>query len=336
MMASRAILEWPKAFDVVIETMRASADGRRGFYGRAKEIGQLAVDLGRFYNASSKACRLVETAVDDFYVSKGRLQTNRTFMEIETAAHKWITWGDARQKCTEERFMRSLIKFRDIEVLRAEQFQLSPVYFNREQFEKLMEERRQLVPLTSLSVRTGMPMSTLEGLCHSNHINVAKGAVGRFRLPSVHPAEHERFEASIIGRASQDVPSGISILPTLQKVGMGHHLLRAVRACLDNELRFSLLDRPLPILSRLMVSEADLISLLSAHLEETTYLPEKMTAVDVSIHLDISHKRYQAACQTRLSESSMRQFFAPCERRECGKVCRKVRIRSWCIKTPQD
>jgi hypothetical protein len=119
MMAGRAILGWPKAFDLVIETMRASKNNRGGHYGRNKEVGDFALDLRRKYNASSKACGLVAAAIDEFYISKGR-PSYRTLLEAETSADKWISGNIVRKVCTNSDLLRSLIKYRDVDILRAE------------------------------------------------------------------------------------------------------------------------------------------------------------------------------------------------------------------------
>jgi hypothetical protein len=297
MMAGRTILGWPKAFNTVVETMRASAADRRGHFGRFKEIGQLAVDLRRIYNASGKECTLIESAVDDFYASKGR-SNGKMFMAMEASAHKWTSFNAIREKYSDERFLLSLVRNGDLDVLRAERAKRSPIYFNREQIERIITDRRQLVALDRLTARTGLPMSTLEGLCLSGHIVLAGEPIARFLLPCVQRAEAEKFENSIIGRASQRVTGETPLLPLLQRLGLGHHLLRVVRACLDGEMRFSRSDGRGPALKRLMVLEADVISLLAPHLEEKPNLPEKMTARDVSIHLDISHDDVRALVRT--------------------------------------
>jgi hypothetical protein len=298
MMACRAILGWPKAFNTVIETMRASAADRRGHFGRFKEIGQLAADLKRVYNASGKECTLIEGAVDDFYASKGRTN-GKMFMAMERSENKWTSFNAIREKYSDERFLISLVRNGDLEVLRAERAKRSPIYFNQEQIERIITDRRQLVALDRLTARTGLPMSTLEGLCVSGHIVLAGEPIARFLLPCVKRAEAERFENSIIGRASQAVTGDTSLLPLLQRLGLGHHLLRVVRACLDGEMRFSRSDRRGPALKRLMVLEADIVSLLGPHLAEKPSLPEKMTARDVSIHLDVGHNDIRALVRTR-------------------------------------
>jgi hypothetical protein len=287
MAAARAVLGWPDAFGEFIDQIRGEAQSRSGYFGRTKEVGQLAVDLRIRYGASRKMCDQIETAVEAFFASKGRANTRGSYEAIE-ASDSWTSFKDALKKHGDPRFLRSIIKHKDIDVLRVAGAKRSPVYFDKFQLELLMQARSRLLGLDRLPLLTGFPQSVLEGLNASNHVRIVDSHVARLRRPQVHPDEVEKLEGRIKASASPRREGQIPVLEALRISGTGNHLVHVIRAILDGEVRFSLLDQKGPVLSKIALLEEEICRVGRKYGEMQIELPDKMTARDAGIFLDVN------------------------------------------------
>ena len=124
------------------------------------------------------------------------------------------------------------------------------------------------------------------GGIRSGHIIIATGTIARFRVASVEPAEIARIEREFSDKASSPVPGQIPLLFAVREKGAGEHLLEITRRCLGGNFRYSLASQGENILSRLMVFREDIRS-PGIQLESSVIFPERMTAGDIEIVLDI-------------------------------------------------
>ncbi|HEX9468259.1 MAG TPA: TniQ family protein [Bradyrhizobium sp.] len=286
MLACRAVLDWPKSFYDVVELMRENSEGRPGYYGRMKEVGDLGCNLRRRYHATDRIAAEITKQLDSFFASKGWTTPRNYYAAVENS-NEWISFSEARAKYPTRALLSSLIETRDIAVQRAEVAKRAPVFFRKAELEALMKKRESLVCVDRLPVLTGFSQSVIHGLSQSGHICFGIGAAARFRLPCLEPAEIKRLERRLAENASSPIQEQVPLLTALRDKGAGEILLKITRGCLDGDFRYSLARRGVNILSRLMVL-ADDIPLPGMQFEPSVVFPGKMTAADVETLLDIS------------------------------------------------
>jgi hypothetical protein len=96
-----------------------------------------------------------------------------------------------------------------------------------------------------------------------------------------------RLESRIAAMASKRTEDQIPLLTALRKSGNGDHLVHVIRAILDGEASFSLSDQKAKILSRIIVLEEEIQRISGIYSETPIVLPDRMTARDIGIFLDV-------------------------------------------------
>jgi len=285
MLACRAVLGWPSAFQDVIEVMREGREQRDGYWGLKKEIGDLAFNLQTRFGATARMNAEIERQIDLFFAERGRTG-RRSYAEMEGSNKEWISFKGALKAYGSSQFLHSLIENREAGVLRVDNAKRAPVYFSKPELEALMEARKALICLDRLYQRTGFTDSVIQGLVRSGHVIIATGPAARLRMPSVEPGEIRRIERRLTENASHPAAGQIPLLSAVRDKGAGEHLLEIVRGCLDSNFRYSMASRDGNIMSRIMVLPAD-IRTPGMQLESAIVFPDKMTAGDIEIVLDI-------------------------------------------------
>jgi|GWRWMinimDraft_10_1066017.scaffolds.fasta_scaffold00849_3 hypothetical protein len=289
MLAARAVMDWPNGMGAVVELMREGAGSRAGYYGLRKELGPLA-DFGVDYGATPQVVAEVNAATKSFYASNGRTKPGTSYEALENAHSRLLSYREAvRKPGVTPTYLTSIVKHNDIEVVQADGAKHAPVFFNESELNQLLKERSELRPLDRLPVITGLPMFVVHGLVQSGHICVAKGAVARFRSASVRPSEIEKLEARLRANGIElDAHNTKPLLKAIRDTCVGgKNLLPLFRLCLDGDLQHSMSEGSVPLLSRIMVREEDLIASISRISDRSIRAPDKMSRRDVSIYLDV-------------------------------------------------
>jgi hypothetical protein len=280
MRAGRAALTWPQGFYDIIETQEKIA-GKRAH----QAIWSTTHNLVRRFNASAKANSLIESTMNEFLVGRGSLSP----FGVPSPSGEWMPIKQALNKYgLAMKWVRHLSRSGDLEVRHVrKKIGFPQTYLNCAQLESIAKERHDLVPLTSLSGETGLPMSVLMGLCSSMHVELETGRVASLLLPSVSQREAARFRDSLTCRASHAISGQVQLLSELRRRGAGDYLLAVIRQCLDGGLRFSVRTGSQPTLSSIMVLSEELTPILSAQLPNICNLPDKMTRRDAAIFLGV-------------------------------------------------
>jgi TniQ len=318
MLACRAVLGWPTAFQEVIEVMREGSEQREGYWGLKKEIGDLGFNLQTRFGATARMSTEIERQIDNFFAQRGRIG-RRSYAVMEGSSKEWISFKNALKKYGSAPFLYSLIEHREAGVLRVDNAKRAPVYFNNRELEALMRARKSLISLDGLHHRTGFTESVIQGLVHSGHFTLATGAIARFRTPSVEPAEITRLDCEFSEKASSPVPGQIPLLSAVREKAAGEHLLQITRRCLDGGFHYSLGPRGENMLSRIMVLGDD-IGRPGIQLESSVVFPDKMTAADIEIVLDIPEGDIAGLIETR----SLKRALPPRKRYLDGRSVQRL------------
>ena len=230
------VINWPEGAGRLVKLLKDAAGTRSGYYGRHKELGPLA-DFGDSYGALPKVKAAIERAIAEHYAAVRGSGPERSYQAPPERAHEMISYREALAKYdVTATFLTSVAKYKDIEVIQTGDEKFAPTYYNERQLVQLLESRRQLLLIDRLLVITGLPMFAIEGLIKSGHIRLAAGALARFRDPSVHKSEIERFGSRIEANASAaGYPDGKPLMrAALDAGGAGGGLLvRLVQLCVD-------------------------------------------------------------------------------------------------------
>lgn len=292
--AARVVMNWPDGAGDLLKLLKDAAGARSGFYGRYKELGPLA-DFGHAYGALPKVRDAIERAIAEHYAAVRGSAPERSYQAPPERAHEMISYREALAKYdVTAAFLTSVAKNKDIEVIHTGDEKFAPTYYNERQLVELLESRRQVLLIDRLAATTGLPMFAIEGLVGSGHIRLATGPLARFRDPSVHGSEIERFRSRIEDNASAaSLPGGKSLMKTVMHAGGagGGLLLRLVQLCLDGRIEYSLSASRGGIISRVVLS-ANAIELVEAMVDEVAPAPTpaKMTREDVRMYLDLPYE----------------------------------------------
>ncbi|WP_456636417.1 hypothetical protein [Bradyrhizobium sp. USDA 10063] len=291
MSAARVVMSWPDGAGDLVKLLKDAAGTRSGYYGRYKELGPLA-DFGDSYGALPKVKAAIERAIAGHYAAVRGSAPERSYQAPPERAHEMISYREALKKYdVTTTFLTSVAKNKDIEVIQTGDEKFAPTYYNERQLVELLESRRQLLLIDRLLVITGLPMFAIEALVESGHIRLAAGALARFRDPSVHRSEIERFRSRIEANASAaSFPDGKPLTRTVLNAGGagGGLLVRLVQLCLDGRIEYSLSASRGGIISHVVLS-ANAVELVETMVDEVAPAPTptKMTRRDVKMYLDM-------------------------------------------------
>ncbi|MCP3471825.1 hypothetical protein NLM33_25155 [Bradyrhizobium sp. CCGUVB1N3] len=291
MSSARAVLNWPDGFGDLVKILNDAAGTRTGHYGRHKELGPLA-DFGDNYGALPKVKAAIELAIAGHYETVRGSAPERSYQAPPERADEMISYREALTKYDVTTiFLTSLAKNKDIEVIQTGDEKFAPTYYNERQLVELLEARREVLLIDRLVAITGLPMFAIEGLVGSGHIHLAAGALARFRDPSVHKSEIERFGSRIEANASAaGFQDGKPLMRTVLDAGGagGGLLVRLVQLCLDGRIEYWLSERRGGFISRVVLS-AKAVGLVETMVDEVAPAPTptKMTRRDVTMYLDM-------------------------------------------------
>jgi hypothetical protein len=289
--AARVVMNWPEGAGDLVKNLKNAAGTRSGYYGRHKELGPLA-DLGRQYGALPKIKAAIEHVIAGHYAAVRRSAPERSYQVLPERAHEMISYREALTKYdVTTTFLTSVAKNKDIEVIQTGNEKFAPTYYNERQLVELLESRRQVLLIDRLLAITGLPMFAIEGLVGSGHIHLAAGALARFRDPSVHRSEIERFGSRIQANAnSAGFPDGKPLMRAVLDAGGagGGLLVRLVQLCLDGRIEYALSARRGGIISRVVLS-ANSVTLVETMVDAVAPAPTptKMSRRDVKMYLDM-------------------------------------------------
>lgn len=290
--AARVVMNWPESAGDLIRLLKEAAGTRSGFYGRHKELGPMA-SFGREYGALPKIKAAIERAIATHYAAIRASAPERSYQLPPMRADEMISYREAHAKYgVTSRFLTSIAKNKDVEVIRTGDEKFAPTYYNERQLVELLESRRQVLLIDRLAAIAGLPMFAIDGLVASGHIRLAEGALARFRDPSVQASEIERFRSRIDTNASAaSFAGGKPLMKTVLHAGGagGGLMLRLVQLCLDGRIEYSLSTNRGGIISRVVLSAnaVQLVETLGEVAPAPT--PEKMTREDVRMYLDLPY-----------------------------------------------
>lgn len=291
MMSARIVANWPSSFGDLVATLKEGAAARSGYYGRYKELGPLA-DFGDNYGALPKVKAAIADAVAGHYAVARASAPERSYQVLPERAHEMISYREALAKYdVTATFLTSVANNNDVEVIQTGDEKFQPTYYNERQLFELLEARRQLLLINRLLVITGLPMFAIEALVASGHIRLAEGVLARFREPSVHKSEIERFRSRIEANASgTEATAGKPLMRAVLDAGGagGGLLVKLVRLCLDGEIEYSLSASSGGIISRVRLGKS-VVGLAEAMIDEVPPVPTpaKMSRRDVTMYLDM-------------------------------------------------
>lgn len=295
MMAGRAVLEWPHGFERVVIELRKYADSRSGFYGRYKDVGELA-DSGRTYGALGKATEVITEALDSLYGPEGKFWKGKAY----DGPQERISFRGAKRKHgINNKILCNLIKD-GRHVLRAQGANHAPVFFDESLLLSEMERRRSLIPLKRLVRLMGFPMFVLEGLASSGHLKLASGMAVVGRAAAVDPDEYKRFEQRF---ADQHERCSAAIYAPLSSVGRrlrigGHIVLPVVQGILGGTVRHAVLDLPKTLFNKIEVDLSDAERVVTH--SSTPFVSAKMSAPDVALQINVMRDDIYQLCKIGL------------------------------------
>ncbi|MFT3940198.1 hypothetical protein [Rhodopseudomonas sp.] len=282
MTAWRAVMEWPHGFERVVIELRKHADSRCGFYGRAKDVGELA-DSSRAYGALEKVAQVLKEALDSLYGPEGRFWNGKAY----DGPQQRISFRGAKRKHgINNRILCNLIKD-GRHVLRAQGANHAPVVFDETLLLSEMERRRSLIPLKHLVRLMGFPMFVLEGLANSGHLKLADGMAVVGRAASVDHDEYKRLELRLVGQ--HQICSAGTYAP-LSSVGRklcvgGQIVLPVVQGILEGTVRHIVKDLPRKLFMKIEVDLSDVKKITAHH--NAPIIAAEMSVFDVALQINV-------------------------------------------------
>jgi hypothetical protein len=172
----RVVIGWPDSFYQLCDRLRAEAYQRRGAYGVSKDLGPLYAFVAN-QSVPKPIRELLGATLDDYYKSLKSIVFRGRDYRSHGEHQGYINMRAAAKLCgTTIKVIRRVLDVPEMQTLRVQNVERSPIFVNQQQILAINEIRKTLLDVRQAQAATGFPEYALLYLAQRNNIRRETGA----------------------------------------------------------------------------------------------------------------------------------------------------------------